>query len=185
MMTRVLLLASACAFLGGCASTLTTTDVAAPATTAGFRYGTNEQPIDPNMTEYMPWQLGPSSPKTKAAHDEPIVTATVAQWGTVKARSDVLATFPQPLTVAPGRNRTVQPCQQQALEAALKYNPNTQVEAVSVGPERRLPNGTYRGPVRMRVVYSRPDFYEVREAVMTCTTTPNGRFVRAQVISPT
>ncbi len=187
-MQRILLIASACAVLGGCQTLETTPTAASPAgvpvATGSFRYGSNEQPIDPTMTRYMPWQLGPSSPKTKAAHDEPIVTVNVPQWGPVKGRADVLASFPQPLEVAPGRNRTVQACQEQALNAAKEYNPNTQVEAVSVRPERRV-GSRYQGQVRMRIVYSRPNFHEVREAILDCTTTATGRFVTAAVVWPT
>ncbi|KAA2236452.1 hypothetical protein [Salinarimonas soli] len=181
-MHRVLIVTTACALLGGCAQFLGATQVT---TTGSFAYGSDEQPIDASMTQYMPWQLGPSSSKTKAAHEEPIVTVAAAGWGLVKGRADVLATFPTPLEARPGRNRTVEVCRQQAEEGARKYNPAVQVEAVSARPERRLPDGGYEGQMRIRIVYTRSDFHEVREAMMSCATTPEGRFAKAEVLWPT
>ncbi len=168
--------------LGGCNQTIASRQVEA---TGSFAYGSDEQPIDATMTQYMPWQLGPSSNKTKAAHDEPIVSTAVSGWGLVKGRADVLATFPAPLASVPGRNRTVQVCQQQAEIAARRYNPSVRVEAASVQPERRTSDGGYQGQVRLRIIYSRPEFHEVREAVMECATTPRGQFARANVVWPT
>ncbi len=181
-MRRTIALAAAAVLLGGCNQTLTGLTAE---TTGSFAYGSDEQPIDASMTQYMPWQLGPSSNKTKAAHDEPIVSVAVSGWGLVKGRADVLATFPAPLEARPGRNRTVDVCRRQAEEAARKYNPVAQVEAASVTPERRLPNGGYVGQMRIRILYSRSDFHEVREAVMECATTPRGEFDKVNVIWPT
>jgi hypothetical protein len=181
-MHRAFIVATACALLGGCAQFLAATQVT---TTGSFAYGSDEQPIDASMTQYMPWQLGPSSAKTKAAHDEPIVSVAVSGWGLVKGRADVLAGFPAPLEARPGRNRTVDVCRRQAEEAARKYNPIAQVEAASVRPERRLPDGGYSGQMRIRIVYTRSDFHEVREAVMECATTPRGEFARVNVLWPT
>lgn len=181
-MRRAIALVAAAVLLGGCNQTLTGLTVES---TGSFAYGSDEQPIDATMTQYMPWQLGPSSDKTKAAHDEPIVSTAVSGWGLVKARADVLATFPAPLASVPGRNRTVEVCQQQAEIAARRYNPSVRVEAASAQPERRMPDGGYQGQVRLRIIYSRPEFHEVREAVMECATTPRGQFVRANVVWPT
>jgi hypothetical protein len=181
-MRRAIALAAAAVLLGGCNQTLTGLTAE---TTGSFAYGSDEQPIDASMTQYMPWQLGPSSNKTKAAHDEPIVSVAVSGWGLVKGRADVLASFPAPLAPAPGRNRTVEACQQQAETAAPKYNPAVRVEAASVRPERRLANGGYQGQVRLRIIYSRSDFHEVREAVLECSTTERGQFARANVVWPT
>ena len=115
-MKPVLAVACLVVGLGGCAglANLLGTTVYAP---GGWVYGSSEQPIDPDMKENMPWQLGPSSPKTLAAHDEPIQIVTVQGWGPVKARADILRTFPQPLASAPGPNRTVEACRDQATRA--------------------------------------------------------------------
>lgn len=169
--------------LGGCAqlADVLGTTVYAP---GGWVYGSSEQPIDAEMKENMPWQFGPSSPKTLAAHSEPIQIANVAGWGPVKARAEIFASFPQPLQDAPGRNRVVDACRDQALRAAQKYG-QAQVEAASLGPEQRLPGGTYRGRVRLRVIYATPNFHEVREGDMECTTDERGRFVTAKAVYPT
>lgn len=169
--------------LGGCAQLagVLGTTVYAP---GGWVYGSSDQPIDAEMKENMPWQFGPSSPKTLAAHDEPIQTQNVAGWGPVKARAEIFASFPQPLQGVPGRNRVVDACRDQATRAAQKYG-QAQVEAVSAAPERRLRSGAYQGQVRLRVVYATPNFHEVREGEMECTTDERGRFLTARALSPT
>ncbi len=182
-MKPVLAVACLVVGLGGCAglANLLGTTVYAP---GGWVYGSSEQPIDPDMKENMPWQLGPSSPKTLAAHNEPIQIVTVQGWGPVKARADILRTFPQPLASAPGPNRTVEACRDQATRAGQKYG-KAQVVAASLAPERRLPNGNYMGRVRLRVIYATDQFHEVREGELECTTNSQGEFVSAKAVYPT
>ncbi len=182
-MKRMLAAGCVALLMGGCAqlAEVLGTTVYAP---GGWQYGSSDQPIDAEMKENMPWQFGPSSPKTLAAHDEPIRIVEVPGWGPVKGRTEILASFPQPLEGAPGRNRAVDACREQAYAAAQKYG-QAQVEAASAAPERRLRNGTFAGQVRLRVVYKTPTFHEVRQGEMECITDSNGRFVTAKVLSPT
>ena len=130
-------------------------------------------------TWQMPWQISPISTASQAAGEQTILSF-VPGTGLVKGTSAALSSIGQPLSEAPGRNRTVEVCRSTVWSEASKQGAK-EVEVASAGPERRDRKGDYFAPVLMRVTYVRPLSYEVREGMLICVVNPAGGIVDAYV----
>lgn len=104
------------------------------------------------------------------------VTAFVPPYGLVRATRETMANLGKPLESPYKTTELVAACRDMVKTEAVKRGARD-VEAVAAGPERRLRGGRVSGPVRLRITYSRPDVYEVREATMTCVVDNTGRVV--------
>jgi hypothetical protein len=105
-------------------------------------------------------------------------------WGLVLGTPRALASLTRELRSIGGPNRTVEPCKRQIELGAVQYA-DVMVDAASLGPEWRAGQQLFEGLVEMRVIY---DFYlyrEVRQAVLKCSTRPDGSIVDAEAVWPT
>jgi hypothetical protein len=106
------------------------------------------------------------------------VRAFVPETGWVRGAPEVVASIGTPLAAAAGPNRTVETCRS-VVESEAQRIGAREVEAVSAGPHRRNGKGQYVAPVRMRITYTRPDGYEVRQATLTCIVDRRNKIVDA------
>lgn len=114
--------------------------------------------------------------------DAGLAAETVRVWtpvaGFVRGTREAIATWGTPLKAAAGMNHTVEACRVTMWGEAEKLGARS-IEAVSAGPHRRNRNRERVAPVRMRIIYPRPDGAEVKVATMTCVMNREGRIVNA------
>jgi hypothetical protein len=127
----------------------------------------------------MPSELSMASTGSVAAAGTTIL-AYHSQLGWVRGTSATLATLASPLTPRGGAPEwLVEACRAAIAEAAMPYGVQT-VQAVSAGLARRLQKGGLEAPVEIRVLYRRPDSYEVRQAILNCRADANRNIVDAR-----
>lgn len=131
-------------------------------------------------TWQMPWQLNPAD-AASAEKGEEYTSAYVPGAGIIRGTRSALSGIGRPLAAAPGRNRTVETCRSTVAGEAAKLGAR-EVEAASLGPERRERSGNYTAPVMIRVTYPRILGYEIRQAAMTCTVSATGSIVDAKAL---
>ncbi|GJD82325.1 hypothetical protein [Methylobacterium haplocladii] len=137
----------------------------------------NKAPDESAATWQMPWQISPISSASQAAGEQTILSF-VPGTGFVKGTPTALASIGQPLNNVPGPNRTINVCRTTVWSEASKQGAK-EIEVVSAGPERRDRKGDYFAPVMMRLTYTRPFAYEVREAMLICVVNRAGGIVDA------
>lgn len=162
----------------GCVDTLTArrdglTTAAVPSPSAAPAPASNTSAASWQMQ----WQISPASAASQGKGEETVLVY-VPRTGYVKGTRQAVASIGKPLEAAPGRNRTVEACQNVVRGEATKIGAR-EVEAVSAGPDRRDASGRYSAPVRMRITYAQPGGFEVREALMTCIVDRQGKIVDA------
>jgi hypothetical protein len=142
--------------------------------------GTAQVPGDDAPEQELPcnalcrWMLGrPAEPPVPGAAGPGEAALHAPGVGTFYGTREALAGLTSTLPEAPGPNRGVEPCRRYVEREARRMGA-VQVEAASAGPERRAEVGL-AAPVRVRVLYGRPDGYEVREAALTCILDRRGR----------
>lgn len=123
----------------------------------------------------MPRQLQPIGSGGTA---DGTVRSFLPQTGWVRGTPEVVASVGTPLQAEPGPNRTVDTCRTVVQGEAARLGAR-EVEAVSAGRHRLNNKGQYVAPVLMRITYTRPDGYEVRQARMTCIVDRRGKIVDA------
>lgn len=126
----------------------------------------------------MPWQLNPAD-VASAEKGEEYTSLYVPGSGIVRGTKAALSGIGRPLPSNPARNRTVATCRDTIAKEAIKIGARD-VEAASMGPDRRGRDGNYTGLVLVRISYPRFLGYEIRQTAMTCTVSPSGAIVDAK-----
>ena len=98
----------------------------------------------------------------------------VAGLGVVRGPERILRQLPRPLSPVAGvPQKAVEACRG-SLAAGAKPHGAVRVEAVSGAP-RRVRTGVTGAPIEARIVYSRSDQVQVRQARVTCHLSTQGR----------